>query len=356
MKRRKYILSFAIAAGMLLTGCMKDDMRPVTEFDAGDGGVFIVCEGNFMYGNASLSYYDKNKKSVENTVFLRANGFPLGDVAQCLSINDSVAWIVVNNSGKIYAIDVNTFKYKGKITGLVSPRYMQFVSPDKAYVTDMYGKCIYVVNPQTYSVTKTIDISDNSNEYNRHSSEQMVFCDDFMFVNSWSYDNKILIINTANDELVDSIEVLKQPRKMVIDKNKNLWVLCDGGYSGSSYFGDAGIVKINTETLNIEQTLKFKVGSKAIDLKINKTGDTLYYLNEHVWRMPVTANNLPEEEYINAAGRNFYALGCDPENSDLYVSDAVDHMQSGVVYRYNSAKECIDSFSVGIIPNSFVFK
>ena len=65
-----------------------------------------------------------------------------------------------------------------------------------------------------------------------------------MFVNSWSYDNKILVINTLTDELEDSVEVLKQPRKIVVDKNEKLWVLCDGGYAGSDYTGDAGIVKI----------------------------------------------------------------------------------------------------------------
>jgi len=31
-------------------------------------------------------------------------------------------------------------------------------------------------------------------------------------------------------------------------------------------------------------------------------------------------------------------------------------MQSGVIYRYNSNLHCVDSFAVGIIPNSFVFK
>jgi len=177
-----------------------------------------------------------------------------------------------------------------------------------------------------------------------------------MFVNSWSYDNKILIINTLTDKLVDSIEVLNQPRKIVLDNNKKLWVLCDGGYDGSSFYGEAGILKINTNTFEVEQTLAFQTGSKAIDLKINRTGDTIFFINNHIYRMSINQNYLPEEEYINSNGHNFYALGCDPYNSDLYVSDAVDYMQSGVIYRYNSSAECIDSFSVGIIPNSFVFK
>ncbi len=356
MIRVKYILVLIIAAGMFFSGCMKDDMRPITEFDAGDGGVFIVCEGNFMYGNASLSYYNKNDKTIENTVFLRANGIPLGDVAQSLTIYDSTAWIVLNNSGKIYAIDINTFKVRGKITGLTSPRYMQIVSPTKAYISDMYSKCIYVVNPQTYSIISTINIDDNSGEYYRHSSEQIVFCDNKLFINSWSYDNKILVINTINDELIDSIEVLKQPRKIVLDKNKDLWVLCDGGNPESEYNGEAGIVKINTTSLAIEQSFIFTDDSKATDMKINKTGDTIYYINTDIFRFPITTTNLPEQEYIKSDGNNFYAIGIDPDNSNLYISDAVDYMQSGVIYRFNANALCVDTFDVGIIPNSFVFK
>ncbi|MDD3741760.1 MAG: YncE family protein [Bacteroidales bacterium] len=348
MNKIKAILFIFITTLMTICSCMKDDMRPITEFNTGDGGVFIVCEGNFMYGNTSLSYYNKTDKSIENTVFLKANGIPLGDVAQSLCIYDSTAWIVVNNSGKIYAIDKNSFKYKGKITGLTSPRYMQFINPNKAYVTDMYSKSISVINPNTYTVTKTIAMNSNS--------EEIVFCDDKMFVNSWSYDNKILIINTLTDEISDSIEVLYQPRKIVLDKDKKLWVLCDGGHDGSEFQSDAGIIKINTETLQIEQTYIFEAGTKAIDLKINKTGDTIYYICNNVYRMSINQTTLPVEEYIKSEGQNFYALGCDPENSDSYVSDAVDYMQSGVIYRYNSAAQCVDSFRVGIIPNSFVFK
>ncbi len=356
MKKATAILSVLIILLIFMNSCMKDDMRPITEFDSANKGVFIVCEGNFMYGNASISYYSKNEKSVENTVFLRANGFPLGDVAQSLTIYDSTAWIVMNNSGKVYAIDSKTFKYKGKIAGLVSPRYMQFINPTKAYITDMYAKCIYVVNPQTYSIIKTINIDDKSGEYYRHSSEQIVLCNNKMFINSWSYDNKILVINTLTDELEDSIEVLKQPRKLVIDKNEKLWVLCDGGYQDSEYSGESGIVKIDCSSHQIEKTLVFDVNSKAIDMKINKTGDTIYYINHNIYRFGTNDESLPAESYIDCGTKNFYAIGLDPENYDLYVSDAVDYMQSGVVYRFSAATICTDTFNVGIIPNSFVFR
>src|SRR5690554_6465371 len=101
----KALFLFILISSIFIFSCMKDDFRPISEFNTNSRAVFIVCEGNFMYGNASLSYYSPLQKKIENTIFIRANGIPLGDVAQSLTIYDKTAWIIVNNSGKVYAID-----------------------------------------------------------------------------------------------------------------------------------------------------------------------------------------------------------------------------------------------------------
>lgn len=342
---------------VMFSSCMKDDLRPITEFSVSHDGVFIPCEGNFMYGNASLSYYDKNAKLVENQVFCRANGFPVGDVLQSVAIFDSLAYLVVNNSGKIYSINKNTFKYSGKITDLVSPRYMYFVSPVKAYVTDMYSRCMYVVNPQTCMVDKTISLDDGSGEYYRNSSEQMVVCDSLVFVNCWSYDDKVLVINSKTDEIVSRITVMKQPRRMVLDCNRKLWVICDGGVANSSYCGTAGFVKIDVATRTVEKTVEFPQGDFPTAISINAGGDTIYYANNHVYRFPVDSQSQTGEVFLqNSGGHYFYGIGVDPYNSDVYVADAVDCMQSGVVYRISAQGAELDKFKVGIIPNGFCFK
>ncbi len=346
-----------IPIAFLFSSCMKDDFAPRTEFSASHDGIFIPCEGNFMYGNASLSYYDKKTKTIENQVFFRANGFPVGDVLQSVAIYDSLAYLVVNNSGKIYVINKDTFKYSNKITGLTSPRYIHFLSPHKAYVTDMYSRSISVVNPQTCMVEKTINIDDGSGEYYRNSSEQLIVLDSLVFVNCWSYDDKILVINSKTDEVINRIPVLKQPRRMVVDKNKKLWVICDGGNEWSEFHGDAGLVKIDAQTQSVLATYLFEIDSFASEIAINGRGDTIYYLNNHVYRFQVDSEVVDNEIFLeNPKELFYYGLAVDPINSDVYVADAVDYMQSGYFYRFSVSGTQIDKHKVGVNPNGFCFR
>ena len=39
------------------------------DFNFGGRGLYIVNEGNFQYGNASLSFYNPDTRKVENEVF-----------------------------------------------------------------------------------------------------------------------------------------------------------------------------------------------------------------------------------------------------------------------------------------------
>lgn len=183
----------------------------VEDFNATGAGLFITNEGNFQYGNASLSYYDPETKQVQNEIFFRANGMKLGDVAQSMIIHDNKGWVVVNNSHVIFAIDLNTFKEVGRIENLTSPRYIHFLSDEKAYVTQLWDNRIFIINPRTYEIIGHIQVPDMTMESG--STEQMVQYGKYVYCNCWSYQNRIIKIDTETDQVVDELKIGIQPHR-----------------------------------------------------------------------------------------------------------------------------------------------
>jgi len=339
---------------LLMTGCMKDDQWVKDHLQQGivqlpAGGVFVVNEGNFMYGNATISCYDTLKKEVQNDLFYRVNGLPLGDVAESMTIRQSVGYVVVNNSGKIYELDTHTGKYTGKITGLTSPRYLHFVNNQKAYVTDLYAGKITIVNPETNQITGSVSTPLHP------STEEMVQLGNLLFVSCWSGDKTVLVINTDRDQIVGEISTGVQPCGIVSDKFGKIWVLCQS-VPGNTSANPAVLQCINPVTLKIEQTLSFNAGAKPVKLTIDGKGENLFYLlGSEVRKMAVSSDQLPDKPFLTTKSKLLYGLGIDPVNGNIYVSDALDYQQPGIISRFSEAGTLIGSFKAGIIPGRFCF-
>ena len=354
----KRILRYILPAALCLTalgGCMKWDYGKTEEFSASGTGLFITNEGMFQYGNATLSYYDPETKQVENEVFYRANAMKLGDVAQSMTIRDGVGWIVVNNSHVIFAIDINTFKEVGRITNLASPRYIHFVSDEKAYVTQIWDNRIFIVNPKRYEITGYIECPNMTMESG--STEQMVQYGKYVFVNCWSYQNRILKIDTETDRVVDELVVGIQPTSLVMDKNYKLWTITDGGYEGSPYGYEApSLYCIDAAKFEIEKQFRFKLGDSPSEVQINGEGDKLFWINDDIWAMDVDADRIPARPFLKYRDTKYYGLTVNPRNGDVYVADAIDYQQQGIIYRYRADGEPVDEFYVGVTPGAFCWK
>ena len=347
------ITSLFVLMLLVFEGCMKDNQWVLNQQAklSLSKGVFIINEGNFMYGNSSLSFYNPATRKVQNDLFYAVNNLPLGDVAQSMIIYQNLGYIVINNSGKIYVVDSSNGKYVGKITGLTSPRYIHIINDKKAYVSDLYAGRITIVNPLTYQITGFI------RTFGHASTEQMVQLNNMLFVTCWSFDNTILVIDTNTDAIIDSIKTGKQPGGLVLDKFNKIWTLCDGGWSKAGTSVRAPILQcINPLTRTIDLSFSFTSDAAPSRLVINGTGDSLLFINNGVWKFGVTEPKPVKQPFLKTGNHLWYGLGADPSSTDIYLGDAIDYQQRGVIYRYSAEGAVVDSFKAGIIPGSFCFK
>lgn len=347
----RILIPFSICL-LLLPACMDDDNWIKKETIQLPGkGVFVINEGNFTFGNASLDFYNPENGEVINELFIKSSALPLGDVAQSMSILNQKGFVVINNSGKVYVIDIRNGKYIGKITGLTSPRHIHFINDEKAYISDLYASAIAIVNPKTYEHTGIIVTPGHP------STEEMVQIGNRLFVSCWSNDHAILVIDTDRNKVIETIETARQPSSLVVDKNNKIWVLCDGGWQQTAGIDNRpALQRINPQTLNIEQSFYFEAGESPSSLAINSGADQLIYINKSIYTMSIDATTLPEEKLLNYNGTIYYGLGINPQTDEIYVSDAIDYSQSGVVYRLTAEGLPVDTFRTGIIPGAFCFK
>ncbi len=341
----KCLLYTALLATLIVAGCRKDKpSQPSVEpiLAAAGGGVFITNEGNFQYGNASVSYFDFNTHQVIEDMYSSVNSTALGDVCQSLYLYNNKAYLVLNNSSKIEVVDATSFNRIATISNLHSPRYFLPVSNHKAYVTDLYAGKIHIINLFSNEKTGAIPCPG--------WTEEMILSYGKVYVTNKS-KSFLYIIQTSNDAIIDSISISKGANAIRSDKYGRIWVSCSGG-SGSM----PGLYCINPIADTVEKSLLYTTAANSPwRLSINGSADTLYYLNQHVYRLSIESESLPTSAFIESEGRNFYGLGVDPTNGNIYLADAVDYVQRGWVYRYRSIGTPIDHFNAGIAPNHFYF-
>lgn len=354
MKQMKNLLKISLWA-LLLCGavaCSSDEEPIPSPYATPNHALFVVNSGNFQSGNASLTLYDPAAKTSINEIFRKANGYALGDVAQSMTIHGNTGWIVVNNSGVIYAVDLATMLVKGRIEGLTSPRYICFASNDKAYVSHMYSNQITIINPRTYAVTGSITCSNM--EASTGSTEQMVIDGNYLYVSCWSYQKDILKIDTTTDKVVATLEAGIQPASLHIDHNHKLWTLCDGGWDGNPLGYEAPkLCRINPTTMTIEQEFTFTKGDYFAKVVMNEAKDTLYWIKGGIYALPVQSETLPTSPLITNPEAAFYTMTIDPRTKEIYAADAMDWTQQGIVYRYSPSGVLLHSFYVGVCPENF---
>ncbi|MDE5996752.1 MAG: glutaminyl-peptide cyclotransferase [Muribaculaceae bacterium] len=361
-----------VLSGLCLWSCSKNEPERVEPgFAAKDESLVVVNSGNFTRSNSSLTVWNQETGAYQEA-FFNANGFKLGDVAQSATEHDDLLWIVVNNSNIVFAVDKYTFKEKGRIdSGINSPRYIYFVSDDKAYITQMYSDKIVIVNPKTYEVTGYISVSHTGGSDG--STEEMVQVGDYVYVNQWSFGQSILKIDVRTDKEVGEYIVGLEPYSIVKDFQDNIWTICDGGGWSENPIGyeAPSLVELdlhpNTSVSEWDKGRSYELplGSSVSKLCTNGIRTRLYFiLNGQngevdnisgVYMIDLTEQYPMPRIVVPAEGRNLYSLAVSPNTEDIFVADVVDYEQNATVYRYSSEGRLIGEFEVGIIPTSYAW-
>ena len=276
------------------------------------------------------------------------NGFPLGDVVQSMSIIDTLAYIVVNNSAKVVVADAGTMEFVANIEGLGQPRYITQAGIGQAYITDTNGQ-VHVLDLNTNEITESIAVD--------FAPEQVITVDNYAFVANSGYGggNTVSVIDITSNQVVETVTVADNPTNLAVD-GSFVWVLSGGNTIWNSDWTaveghtTGSLTAINAATFAVEKTFDFVEGEHPSGL--TAVAGELYFKNgASIYKQSVDAAGLDALELVSGSYYGQITIYKD----HLYATDAPSFTQAGWVYQYTTNGELVNSFQLGIAPSNFTF-
>jgi DNA-binding beta-propeller fold protein YncE len=340
----------------LFASCVKDKPASINHATPGaTGNVYIVCEGNFGNGDATLYAYEPLHDSVFGDLYQAVNHQPLGDVFQSMTRIRDQFFLCVNNSDKVVALNANDRTLAGTIN-IPKPRYILTISTTKAYVSTEYSNKVYIINPQTMQVTGAIDIP-------YQNPEGMCLVNNNAVIATWdTASNSVCSIDITTDKITQAYKTAGYaPQEVLVDKEQMLWVLAGNPTDGKT----CTWTRIDPSTGEMLASYTFPADANTVRPVFNITKDTLYFIeanqdggtaNNGIYRMDIHSLALPTQPFVAAKQYEyFWALGIDPSSGNIYIGDPKGFIQKGTVYIYHPDGTLVNSFNVGLGPGHFYF-
>lgn len=331
---------------LFLTISCKKEIGPqnVAKDKIGKGEILVLNEGNFGFGNASVSKLNPETGEIANNQYRLINGVGIGDVLQSAKQYKDKYYFVVNNSGKVVVTDTNLV-LDHEITGFNSPRHIEFFG-DKAFVTDLKQGAIYVVDLLSKSILSEIKTMGWTEDIYCLDSTLYVLDRGDYLTNSDS--NYIYSIDPRNDIKLDSIKVGVNPNSIQLDADGHLWVLTSGA-SGSDF---PAISQYNVSSKTLLFQYNFISGSNPTNLSFCSQNKRIYFLNNSIFSIHTNGLESAPTIFYQKQSENFYGL--DVVQQKLYATNAKNYIQTGDINIFTLSGEKSNTVSSGLIPSMII--
>jgi DNA-binding beta-propeller fold protein YncE len=365
----------AFISVLFLVACRGEDtIVPSTQtpVDTGESGqikgFFLLNEGNMGSNKASLDYFDYESGVYCKNIFAERNPSvvnELGDVGNDIRIYVDKLYAVINCSHLVEVMDVNTAEHIAAIP-IPNCRYITF---DKgyAYVSSYAGPVLLDLNSRLGYVAKidTVTLTVKDTCVVGYQPEEMVIRDSKLYVaNSGgyrvpNYDNTVSVIDLDSFTEIKKITVAINLHRIILDVHGNIYVGSRSDYKGT---------KSNTYIIDSQDKV-----SKVFDISAGNMalyGDSLYVCGVE-WNQ-LTNSSSVSYAIINTASksivsRNFitdgtdkviekpYGIAINPQTGEIYVADAKDFINPGVIYCFTPDGKKKWETNTGDIPAHIAF-
>ena len=332
-------------------------------------GFFLLNEGNMGMNKCTLDYFDAATGEYHRNIFAEINPGvvqELGDVGNDLQIYDGMLWAVVNCSHFVEVMSQQTARHITQIS-VPNCRYITFKG-NYAYVSSYAGPVQVDPNARLGYVAK-IDVrtllqTDTCNV--GYQPEEMAIVGNKLYVaNSGgyrvpNYDRTVSVIDLNTFTVEKTIDVAINLHRVQADAYGQVWVSSRGDYYGDG----SALYCINSQNDAVTDALQLPTSGMAL------SGDSLFVYGTE-WSY-VTNQNTVSYAIVNIrthqiVTRNFitdgtetnikipYGLAINPATKDIYVTDAGNYVTPGYLYCFSQQGKQKWRVRTGDIPAHFAF-
>jgi len=160
----------------------------------------------------------------------------------------------------------------------------------------------------------------------------------------------VVVVDPAHLTAIDTLPVGSRPGMLTSDGGSMLYLSCL-----ESSFERGRIYSISSSTRMVTDSIL--VGGGPSDLRV-RNGALFVLHGGRVWKLGVHPLTIQDSSFITmTAGINYYSMGMDPANGDLYVSRIIGSGGNGMLDIYSSDGRLLHaSLGVGIFPGAYAFK
>ncbi|MBQ7530392.1 MAG: YncE family protein [Paludibacteraceae bacterium] len=370
-------LIYIASISLLVAGCRTvEPVTPPEEEQKGDtvrneiAGFYLLNEGNMGSNKSTLDYYDYATATYSRDIYAEANpNVPkeLGDVGNDLKIYGGRLYAVINCSNKVEVLDARTCKRIGQVD-IPNCRYITF-DGRYAYVTSYAGPVSLDASHAQIGYVARFDTAalqiDATCLVGYQPDEPAVVGGKLYVANSGGYmvpdyDSTVSVIDLTSFTETKRITVAKNLWRVRADRYGQLWVSSRGDY----YDTPAKLYCIDTNTDRLVDSVSIAVS--ALDI----AGDSLYACAtawDYVEMDDVLSYSIVNVRTRETVSTNFitdgtdaqiqkpYGIKVNPLTGDIYVTDAKNYVNPGMLHCYSPAGKLQWSVRTGDIPAQIAF-
>lgn len=333
-------------------------------------GFYLLNEGNMGSNKCTLDFFDCSTGYYRQNIYAETNPnvvLELGDVGNDIQTYGSKLYAVINCSNFVEVMDKANARHIGTIT-IPNCRNIVF-HEGYAYVSSYAGPVQIDPNARLGYVAKvdtaTLEVVGECTV--GYQPEEMAVVGNKLYVaNSGGYrvpdyDRTVSVVDLNTFTETKQIDVAPNLHRIKADGHGQLWVSSRGDY----YDNGSDLFVIDTRTDEVVDTLGVAVSEMCID------GGTLYVLGAEYsytasdgWAVSYAKIDTDTRTVVS---HNFitdgtdkeitmpYGLAVNPETKEIYVTDAKSYVVRGTLYCFTPDGRKKWSVTTGDVPAHFAF-